>query len=293
MNEDLTGVDGEPITIPTRRPGYSEGPIVFKRQGVYYYLYTLSGHETYHYAYCMSRKSPVGPFETPDVDIIAESDPEQGIFGPGHGTVFSPSGTDDHYFVYLEYGRGGVTRQVCIDRMAFNADGTIEPLRLTTTGIPPLKPSAASVNLARGEQVVATASSCRSPIDIRGLSDRNRLLRREDYLASRAIDGSNFTRWLPASDDANPWFMVDLGEPHAIHRTELSMYRPTLGHAYQLESSLDGRQWTTVVRQAQAQVRSPQVATVETEARYLRLTFLKGHPGIWEFKVHGNEKGKR
>ena len=88
----------------------------------------------------MSRKSPLGPFETPAVDIIAESDPEQGIFGPGHGTVFSPAGTDDHYFVYLEYGRGGVTRQVCIDRMEFNPDGTIRPVRLTTTGVQPFQP---------------------------------------------------------------------------------------------------------------------------------------------------------
>ena len=53
--------------------------------------------------------------------------------------------------------------------------------------------------------------------------------------------------------------MIDLGEMQAIRRTELSLYRPTLGHAYQLESSLDGAAWTTVVRQAQPQIRSPQV----------------------------------
>jgi hypothetical protein len=206
--------------------------------------------------------------------------------------VFSPSGTDDHYFVYLEYGRGGVTRQVCIDRMEFNADGSIKPVRLTTTGIPPLHRQGATdapVNLVRGGKVVATASSCRKPLDIRGLSDRNRLVRREDYVAKRAVDGSNFTRWLPAGDDADPWFMVDLGEVRAIRRTELSLYRPTLGHAYQLESSLDGREWMTVVRQAQAQIRSPQVEKVQTEARYLRLTFLQGHPGVWDMKVYGEE----
>lgn len=262
-----------------------------------YYLYTLSGHETYHYAYCMSRQSPLGPFETPKVDIVAESDPEQAIFGPGHGTVFSPAGSDDHYFVYLEYGRGGVTRQVCMDRMEFNADGTIKPVRLTTTGIPPFhrqwaeegQPTVstdASVNLVRGEKVAATASSCRQPIDICGLSDRNRLLRREDYVAKRAIDESNFTRWLPEDDDADPWLMIDLGEVQAIRRTELSLYRPTLGHAYQLESSLDGQQWTTVTDHEQPRIRSPQVDLMESEARYLRLTFLKGHPGVWEIKVY-------
>jgi hypothetical protein len=198
----------------------------------------------------------------------------------------------------LEYGRGGVTRQVCIDRMEFNADATIKPVRLTTTGISPFhrqraeegQPAVstdAPVNLVRGEKVVATASSCRQPIDIRGISDGNRLLRREDYVACRAIDESNFTRWLPADEDSNPWFMVDLGEPRSICRTELSLYRPTLGHAYQLESSLDGQQWTTVVRQAQPQIRSPQVDVVEVEARYLRLKILDGHPGVWEMKIYG------
>ena len=27
---------------------------------------------------------------------------------------------------------------------------------------------------------------------------------------------------------------------------------------------------------------------MEIEARYLRLTFLKGHPGVWEMKVYGS-----
>jgi len=298
MNDELTGVEGDPVTIPTRRSGYSEGPIVFKRAGIYYYLYTLSGHETYHYAYCMSRQSPLGPFETPAVDIIAESDSEQGIFGPGHGNVFSPAGTDDYYFVYLEYGRGGVTRQVCMDRMEFNPDGTIRPVRLTTTGIQPFRRARAEsdslavsterpVNLVLGKRVVATASSCRQPIDIRGISDPNRLLRREDYLAKRAIDESNFTRWLPADDDTDPWFMIDLGEVHTICRTELSLYRPTLGHAYQLESSPDGQQWTTVVCHTEPRIRSPQVDSMKIKARYVRLSFLEGHPGVWEMKVYG------
>jgi hypothetical protein len=290
MNESLTGVVGEPITIATRRSGYSEGPIVFKRSGVYYYLYTLSGHETYHYAYCMSRTTPLGPFETPEVDVIAESAPEQGIFGPGHGTVFSPAGSDEHYFIYLEYGRGGVTRQVCIDRMEFNEDGTIRPIKLTTEGIAPLVGSASegeAVNLTQGEKVVVNVSSCRPPLDIRGITNANCLLRREQYVAKHAVDQSNFTRWLPADDDPDPWIMIDLGEVHAICRTELSLYRPTLGHAYQMESSMQGERWTTVAHHPQRRIRSPQVDTLEIRARYLRLRIEDGHPGVWEMKIYG------
>jgi hypothetical protein len=248
----------------------------------------------------MSRKSPLGPFETPAADIIAESDPQQGVFGPGHGTVFSPAGSDEYYFVYLEYGRGGVTRQVCIDRMEFHSDGTIKPVRLTTSGISPFRRSSAAngkpaaptdelVSLVPGKKVVVTASSCREPIDIRGISDRNRLLRREDYVAARAIDASNFTRWLPADEDADPWLLIDLGGGQTIRRTEISMYRPTLGHSYQLESSLDAKDWKTVAHHPQRQFRSPQVDRLETKTRYLRLRFLEGHPGVWEMRVYGEE----
>jgi len=291
MNEELTGVVGKPVTIPTKRDGYSEGPIVFKRKGVYYYLYTLSGHETYHYAYCMSRTSPLGPFETPEVDIIAESDSEHGVFGPGHGTVFSPSGSEAYYFAYLEYGRGGVTRQVGIDRMEFNVDGTIRPIRLTTTGIAALEQDGSNedqfVDLTRGEKVVVSASSCREAIDIRGMSDPHRTVRREDYRPVNATDGSNFTRWLPREGDADPWLLIDLGDIHSICRTELSLYRPTLGHAYSLEASTNGAQWRPVASHVERRIRSPQVDPVQGDARYLRLRFMEGHPGIWELQVFG------
>ena len=32
---------------------------MFKRKGIYYYIYTLSGHQNYVNAYMMSRESPL------------------------------------------------------------------------------------------------------------------------------------------------------------------------------------------------------------------------------------------
>ena len=298
MNDDLTQVVGDPITIPTGRDGYSEGPIMFRRQGIYYYLYTLSGHETYHYAYCISRESPLGKFETPEVDIIAQSDPEQGIFGPGHGTVFSPEGSDDYYFCYLEYGRGGVTRQVCLNRISFNEDGTIQPIELSTDGIQPLKNRSAAkttdhdrtenlVGLIEISNAAVTASSVRDPITVKGMSDASRVIRREDYRPENALDHSLFTRWLPDDQDSDPWLQISFDQPQVIVRSELSLYRPTLGHAYEVQASLDGASWTTVINQSQRLIRSPHVDVVETKARYLRLKFLQGHPGVWQWKVFG------
>ena len=36
----------------------------------------------------------MGPFEAPEQDIISTTNYERGIFGPGHGCVFHPEGTD-------------------------------------------------------------------------------------------------------------------------------------------------------------------------------------------------------
>jgi beta-xylosidase len=51
LKPDLSGPDGPVITFDTGETHYSEGPAIFKRKGIYYYLYTLGGGENYTYAY--------------------------------------------------------------------------------------------------------------------------------------------------------------------------------------------------------------------------------------------------
>lgn len=70
-------VDSVVQVISTPRKEYSEGPIFFKRKGIYYYLYTIGGDEKYQYAYVMSRVSPMGPFEAPEQDIISTTNYER------------------------------------------------------------------------------------------------------------------------------------------------------------------------------------------------------------------------
>lgn len=132
-------VDSVTQIITTPRKEYSEGPIFFKRKGIYYYLYTIGGDEKYQYAYVMSKVSPMGPFEYPEQDIVSTTDYEEGVFGPGHGCVFHPDGTDDYYFAYLEFGRRSTNRQTYVNRLEFNEDGTIRPVRLTLNGVGALR----------------------------------------------------------------------------------------------------------------------------------------------------------
>lgn len=72
--------------------------------------------------------------------IILQLNPDLQIFGTGHNAVIRMPGTDEWYMVYHRFTRpegvkmglsGGYNREICIDKMEFNADGTIVPVRPT------------------------------------------------------------------------------------------------------------------------------------------------------------------
>jgi Glycosyl hydrolases family 43/F5/8 type C domain len=284
LKPDLLSPDGPQIELPTKRGGYSEGPFLFKRKGVYYYLYTIGGNENYQYAYMMSRKSPFGPWEAPEQDIIATTDHEEKVFGPGHGCFLHPQGSEQWYFVYLEYGRGGTTRQIFADKMNFNADGTIQCVKVTKAGVGALRPVAdKSRNLALGK--TATASSTMPALKVVPRSDKS-LDRTETYLPGNALDGSNGSRWLAAGNDTNSWWQLDLGKVQRIKRTEACFVKPTAGHAYKLETSRDGKTWQPYGGHEDVVLQSPHGDAKMARARYLRLTILKGTPGLWELRVY-------
>jgi hypothetical protein len=283
LHKDMVTLDTAITVINTKRKGYTEGPIVFKRKGIYYFLYTLDGHEHYQYAYGYSKKSPLGPFTFPADDIIAKTDSVQGIYGPGHGCVFNEPGTDNYYFCYLEFGIGSTNRQVWADKLEFNPDGTIKPVQLTHTGISPLGRQRGPLNLAIGKK--AAASSVLPDLKVKPIKDPS-LNRTETYSAANAIDASNGTRWIAATTDSAAWFSLDLGSVQKIKRTDAYFVKPTAGHAYRLEYSLDGITWTKCGGHEDVRIQSPHTDLLAIKARYLKLTFLKGTPGLWEYKIY-------
>ncbi|MDQ3812679.1 MAG: family 43 glycosylhydrolase [Armatimonadota bacterium] len=284
LKPDFSSFDGDPTLIRTKRGGYSEGPCLFKRKGIYYYLYTLGGDEAYQYAYMMSRTSPLGPWDAPEQDIIATTDRKEGVFGPGHGCFFAPQGSEQWYFVYLEYGRSSTNRQIYADKMDFNADGTIRPIKLTKAGVGALRPVAnQSPNLASGH--TAVASSTRADARVPPRQDQT-LNRTETFAAQLAVDNSNGSRWMAAAGDNNAWWQLDLGKAQDISRTEAYFVKPAAGHAYKLEYSLDGQTWLPYGGHENVILQSPHSDVKSVRARYLKLTFLSGQPGLWEFRVY-------
>jgi len=283
LNEDMVTVDTNVITISTPHGGYSEGPIFFKRKGIYYFLYTLGGDERYQYAYVSGKVSPLGPFDKPEGnDIIATTNYERQIFGPGHGCVFNVQGTDDYYFAYLEYGRGSTNRQTYVNKLRFNEDGTIQPVDLTMSGVGVLR----KLKTDRPKEIKqVTASSFRSGLKIKPAKDSS-FQRVEYFSPSFAVDGANGSRWMASEGDTACWMVADLGKVMPLKQSDIYFVRPTAGHAYILESSVDGKHWTSCGGHPDLRIQSPHSDVLKLQARYLRVRIAEGVKGIWEWRIY-------
>lgn len=126
-------------------PNYVEGSFMIKRDGVYYFMWSEGdwGDSSYGVSYAKS-DSPTGPFTRP-VKILG-TDPNIAA-GAGHHSVLHIPGTDEWYIVYHRHPLGNTNpneRLLAIDRLRFDAQGNIEPIKMTRDGVParPLPPSA-------------------------------------------------------------------------------------------------------------------------------------------------------
>lgn len=297
MTDDWQHLVGDTVTMTTARQGYSEGPVMFKRKGIYYYIYTLKGNQNYVNAYMMSRQSPLSGFEKPEGnDIFLFSSIANNVWGPGHGNVFYNEETDDYIFLYLEYGDGGTTRQVYANRMEFNEDGTIKTLVPDERGVGYL---AASQETRENLALKATfrASSIRAPrtskVEIetqpnRPLADKGSVVHAErthTYQPGHVADQSNGTRWMAGTTDKSPWIMVDLHQPVEVTECQFAFVHPAEGHAWHLEKSEDGENWQPCGRQEEVKACSPHTVRVGDKVRYLRLHIDKGAAGLWEWRI--------
>ena len=116
--------------------GYVEGPFMFIRDGKYYLMWSEGGWTgpDYSVAYAIA-DSPLGPFKR--VAKILQQDPAVAT-GAGHHSVIKLPGKEAYYIVYHRRPLGetdGNHRVVCIDRMEFDEQGFIKPVKITFDGV--------------------------------------------------------------------------------------------------------------------------------------------------------------
>jgi hypothetical protein len=127
LNADMVSFKTTPTTIALN--DFREGSVVFKRDGKYYFMYSVSGTDApdYRVSYAMS-STPLGPYT--GGTTVLQSNTSLGIQSTGHNSVLAlPNG--DYYIVYHRWaipGGDGNHRETCIDKMGFNPDGTIVPI---------------------------------------------------------------------------------------------------------------------------------------------------------------------
>lgn len=135
LNKDMVSIKKNTVRVMTPDKTFREAVYVFYREGLYYFLWSEddTGSPNYKVRYATA-KSPLGPLHIPSDNIVIMKDESRGIFGTGHNSVLQIPGTDEWYIVYHRISRPdgmrkpypGVSREVCIDKMEFNEDGSIK-----------------------------------------------------------------------------------------------------------------------------------------------------------------------
>lgn len=132
LNENMTELAEEPRIIAYGSDNFGEGPYMHKRNGIYYFSYTCHTCSPYQGYYAMG-DNPYGPFEYKG---------ELNLSPPGaqdHHSMIEYHGQWYYFYHVGNYGDNGslYRRNVCVDSLFYNEDGTMQIVVQTTAGVGP------------------------------------------------------------------------------------------------------------------------------------------------------------
>lgn len=250
----------ETVEIEELSHAYREGQEILKKDGKYYLLYSegvWTGTD-YHVVYAMA-DSIYGPY-TVKGTILESADAN--LVGTGHNSTLKIS--DDQYIMvyhrqsipFIGYG----FRQVCVDNMIFNDDGTIQKVQASYDGvvmeITQPKEVASLKNVAEGATVTYT-------------SDQKESIYRPAYL----VDGTYQTLFKTGDDEGEKEILVELDNVYDIKKTELYFEFGSKYYRYKIEFSEDNENWTVYSDQTKSKERvTPRVDEGSMRAKYIRIT---------------------
>ncbi len=135
LNDDMVSFDKSKVVkgiVTEEEHGFHEGSSMRKRGGIYYYVYPCiyrKGRPTC-LAYATS-SSPLGPFTYRGIIIDnAKCDPESWNI---HGSIQEFNG--QWYVFYHRCSKNSRSnRRLCVEKIEFNEDGTIDEVKMTSQG---------------------------------------------------------------------------------------------------------------------------------------------------------------
>lgn len=148
LNEDMISFKSDIQLIKVDKT-FREGAYIIYRKGTYYFMWSEDDTRSPNYKVRYgTSKSPLGPIDIPENNIVIQGIADQGIHATGHNSVLQIPNKDEWYITYhrfsyptgIKMGRaGGFHREVCIDKLEFNPDGSIKQVSPTHEGIQPIK----------------------------------------------------------------------------------------------------------------------------------------------------------
>ena len=264
---------------------FFEGPFVFKRNGIYYFTYSSGSchDDTYRVQYATSTVSPIGPYTYKGCILKTNSDGT--IHGPGHHSFLIDG--DDYYIVYHRHNNPhsvhGFNRQLCIDKVVFEANGDIRIINPSHSGVLP----SSLMSKAKNNSIQNLAHQAR----VTASSELG-----SDFIAKYAVDDNNGTLWRPANNQGEAWLKIDLGKETQFNQVWLQFEYPTFFYQYKVETSLDGKSWNLYADKTKnTDAGSPLIEKGDVKARYIMVTITdtqkNGHFGaLWGVKVYNATK---
>ncbi|MEO7801968.1 MAG: family 43 glycosylhydrolase [Ginsengibacter sp.] len=276
LNADMISFNGQPKDVTP--PHYFEAPYMFKKNGIYYFSYSWgkTWDQTYQVRYATG-PTPFGPWTEGMMRPILGTDEKDDIIkSTGHHSILK---YDDKYFIIYHrfntldrYPISQKLRQVAVDELKFNSDGSIKRVVTTNKGVGALKDASKQINLAFN-CTVTSSSNLDSIVTA----------------AKNAVDENNSTPWIGGSY-AQEWIMLDFGAVKSLKEIQVFPEFPIKAYQYKIEVSADNKTWNLADDQWEnKKIGSPLITASKFEVRYIRITMRNeknnSRPGVWEVKV--------
>ncbi|OBZ11115.1 family 43 glycosylhydrolase [Bacillus sp. FJAT-26390] len=130
---DMMSISG-PIKQFTELEDFHEATWVFKRGSIYYLMYSDNNPGANRMRYATSN-SPLGPWVNRGIILDPVKNSET-----SHGSIVEYKGNWYMFYHNAEISSNGTLRSVCVDRLYFNSDGTIQKVIQTSGGVPSVGP---------------------------------------------------------------------------------------------------------------------------------------------------------
>lgn len=287
---------GENHTTDTDLGGFIEGPWMTKHNGKYYLQYGSPGTEFNVYGdgvYVADH--PMGPYTYQKHNPVSYK-PGGYMNGAGHGSsVKGPGGMWWHFASMSLSINVNWERRLCMFPMGFDEDG----IMYCDTRFGDYPRYAPSVAQKRGQFRGWMLLSYKKPVTVSSQVG--------DYAAAGLTDELTKTFWLAEKNDDSQWVVIDLQNPASVcavqvnyHDYKTGMYGryPNLRHRYQIEGSVDGKDWKVLIDKSNSYKDTPNdymELEFPEKVRYVRYKNIEVPTpslAISEIRVFGLGEGK-